>query len=263
MESTDTSYGEPTARRREPGSSRTSRPALQAPTSRGSRQQASTSSSVRTTERLARSCGPCPDRRHVPRCWRVPEPPRPAPRPGEFADLVTPIVAAGMEGNPHPRSAGAPPSRRIAFTAWAAILVVLYGVGFFGLTTLVIGWFETRQGVAGPVTDLGYGALVGIIQTMGLMVQLRAPERKIAGMQQAALVIPALLIGLLASLKPHGWRIPAWCAGMAVVVYGLASVVFPDHPGAEERGWGSLAIAGGVLFIAAAEWEAKRASPLS
>ena len=79
----------------------------------------------------------------------------------------------------------------------------------------------------------------------------------------AAMAIAIVLAGLLASLKPHGWRIPAWCAGMAVVVYGLASVVFPDHPGAEERGWGSLAIAGGVLFIAAAEWEAKRASPLS
>jgi hypothetical protein len=271
-------------------------------------------------------------------------------------DNVTPIVSARMEGNPPgKRSAGASPSRRIAFTAWAAILVVVYGVGFFGLATLVIGWFETREGVAGPVTDLGYGALVGIIQTMGLMVQLRAPERKIAGMQQAALVIPALLIGsamasdhqslipalifipafglllalhpargeflrrgasvspmlfaigvlggiplisyalamgrqarhlagpphhvlrlatmaamaiaillagLLAALKPRGWSIPAWCAGVAIVVYGLASVVFPDHPGAEGRGWGSLAIAGGVLFITVAEWEAKRARRL-
>lgn len=261
-----------------------------------------------------------------------------------------------MQRSPHQeRRAGASASRRIAFIAWAAILVVVYGVGFFGLTTLFIGWLESRDGVAGPVTDLGYGALVGIIQTMGLMVQLRAPERKIAGMQQAALVIPALLIGsamasdhqglipalifvpafglllalhpargefllrghsfsptlfaiavlggvpliryalamgrqarhlagpphhvlrlatlaamaiaillagLLAALKPRGWRIPAWCAGMAVVVYGLASVVFPDHPGAEGRGWGSLAVAGGVLFISVAEWESKRASRL-
>jgi hypothetical protein len=104
-----------------------------------------------------------------------------------------------MEGNPSPESPVSgtlpSPSRRIAFTAWAVVLVVVYGVGFFGLTTLVIGSFETREGIAGPVTDLGYGALNGIILTIGLLVQLRTPERKIAAMQQAALVIPAWLIG--------------------------------------------------------------------
>jgi hypothetical protein len=229
-------------------------------------------------------------------------------------------------------------------------LALAYGVGFFGFTTLGIGWFETREGVAGPVTDLGYGVLIGIILTGGVLAQLRTPERTIASMQQAALVIPALLIGaaiasdhqgvlpalilipalgvllvlhpargeflqrgarvsplllavavlggiplityaramgmqarqlagpphhvlrlttmaamavailfvgLLAALKTRGWRIPAWCAGVAVVVYGLASTAFPNGPGAEGRGWGSLAIAGGLLFIAVAEREAR------
>jgi len=248
------------------------------------------------------------------------------------------------------------PSRRVAFTAWAVVLVVVFGVGLFGLTSLVIGWFASLEGVAGPVTDLGYGALVGIILTLGLLVQLRAPERKIAGLQQAALVIPAFLVasaiagdaqnlipvlilllalgillalhparqeflrrgasfspallfvaiaggipliayalhmgaeareltgpphhvqrlstmaamaiailltGLLAALKTRGWRISAWCAGSAALVFGLASVAFPDHPGAEGRWWAGLAIAGGVLFIAAAEWEARGATAAS
>jgi hypothetical protein len=242
------------------------------------------------------------------------------------------------------------PSRRIAFRAWAAVLVIVFGVGFFGLISLAIGWFQGVEGVAGPVTELGYGALVGIILTMGLLVQLNAPERKIAGIQQAALVIPALLIGsaiatdsqnvvpamilipavgillalhpareeflrrgaaysrkllaitilgaipliayaldmgaqaqdligpphhvqrlstmaamaiaivlvgLLAAFKTRGWRIPAWGAGTAAIVFGLASMAFPDDPGAVGRGWGSLAIAGGVLFIAAAESEGR------
>jgi len=244
------------------------------------------------------------------------------------------------------------PARRVAFTAWAAVLVLVFGFGLFGLTSLVLGWFESLDGVAGPVTDLGYGALVGIILTLGLLAQLRASERKIAGMQQAALVIPALLIGsaiagdpqnvipalillptlgilvalhparkeflrrgvsvspallliaiaggipliayalhmgakareltgpphhvqrlstmaamaiailltsLLAALRTRGWRIPVWSAGSAALVFGFASMAFPHHPGAEGRWWAGLAIAGGVLFIAVAEWENRSA----
>ncbi len=242
------------------------------------------------------------------------------------------------------------PSGRIAFRAWAAVLVIVFSVGFFGLISLAIGWFQAVEGIAGPVTELGYGTLVGIILTIGLLAQLHAPERKIAGIQQAALVIPALLIGsalasdsqnvvpalilipavgillalhpareeflrrgagfsrkllaitilgaipliayalemgaqaqdlvgpphhvqrlstmaavaiaivlvgLLAAFKTRGWRIPAWSAGTAAIVFGLASMAFPDDPGAVGPGWGSLAIAGGVLFIAAAESEGR------
>ena len=240
--------------------------------------------------------------------------------------------------------------RRIAFKAWSAILAVAFGVAFFGLTSLVLAWFEDVEGVAGPVTDLGYGVLVGIILTTGLLVQLRRPERKIAGVQQALLVIPALVVGsalaadsqnlvpalillpalgillalhpsreeffrrsagvsrtllaiaaigaaplvaytldvgeqardlvgpphhvqrlstmaamavailltgLLAALQTQGWRIPAWSAGAGAIVFGLGSVAFPDQPGAAGRAWGSLAIAGGVLFLAVAESEGR------
>jgi hypothetical protein len=73
------------------------------------------------------------------------------------------------------------PSRRIAFKAWAAVLVIVFGVSLFGLISLAIGWFQAVTGVAGPITELGYGALVGIILTMGLLVQLHTPEWKIAG----------------------------------------------------------------------------------
>jgi hypothetical protein len=243
--------------------------------------------------------------------------------------------------------------RGIAFKAWAAILVAVFGVAFFGLTSLVLAWFQELEGVAGPVTDLGYGILFGIILTAGLLVQLRGAERKIAGVQQAFLVIPALVVGsviasdsqnlvpalimlpaigillalhpareeffrrgaapsrtllaitviaavplvayaldmgaqardlpgpphhvqrlstmaamalaivltgLLAALQTRGWRIPAWSAGTAVIVFGLASVVFPDQPGAVGREWGSIAAVGGLLFIAASECDVRRAT---
>jgi hypothetical protein len=242
-------------------------------------------------------------------------------------------------------------ARRIAFFIWAAILSVAFGIGFFGLTVLIIGWFEQPFGVSTPVSELSHGALAGIIITIGLLVQLRAPERKIAGVQQAVLGILALmvtaliggrqepltesllflaavailvalhparreffelgasfsaalavismlgaipavsyavsmltqarqfvgpphhadrfaemaaaaiaivLVGLLAALKTQGWRIPAWSAGAAAIVVGLASIVFPDAPGAVGQAWGALAVAWGVLFVAAAEWEARR-----
>jgi hypothetical protein len=245
--------------------------------------------------------------------------------------------------------------RRIAFNAWAAILVAVFGVAFFGLTSLVLAWFEEVEGVAGPVTDLGYGVLLGVILTTGLLVQLRSPERKIAGVQQAFLVIPALVIGsaiasdsqnllpalillpaigillalhpareeffrrgvapsrillaitvvaavplgayalnmgaqardlagpphhvqrlstmaamalaialisLLAALQTRGWRIPAWSAGTAAIVFGVASVVFPDQRGGVGREWGGIAIAGAVLFMAVAEWEIRRATTM-
>jgi hypothetical protein len=87
-------------------------------------------------------------------------------------------------------------ARRIAFVAWVGVSTVTIGIGFFGLTSLVIAWFGANQGVANPVTDLGYGALIGILLTGGLLVQLRAPERKIAGVQQAALAALALLISV-------------------------------------------------------------------
>ena len=239
-------------------------------------------------------------------------------------------------------------TRRTAFAVTAAALAVVFGVVFFGLVALVVGWFQPREGVAGPVTDLGYGALVGILLTFPLLAQLKAPDRKIAAMQQAVLVVPALvlgsaiasdsqnlipaailvpalgillvlhparsellarpgavsvpllalaaggalpliayafdvgararelagpphhvqrlstmaamavaivLVGFLAVLRTQGWRVPAWSAGSAVFVFGLASLAFPDHPGAAGRWWAGVATAGGVAFVFLAERE--------
>jgi Na+/H+ antiporter NhaD/arsenite permease-like protein len=74
------------------------------------------------------------------------------------------------------------------------------------------------------------------------------------------MAVTIVLTGLLAALRTRGWRIPAWSAGVAAIMFGLGSVVFPDQPGAVGRGWGGVAIVGGVLFIAAAEREVRRAT---
>jgi hypothetical protein len=78
----------------------------------------------------------------------------------------------------------------------------------------------------------------------------------------AALAVGIELTALLAALRTPGWRIASWSAATAMIVFGVASVLFPDHPASVGSLWGGLAIAGGVLFAAVAEWEARR-SPAS
>jgi hypothetical protein len=80
-----------------------------------------------------------------------------------------------------------------------------------------------------------------------------------------AMLVAILFVALVSSLKFSGWRITAWCAGAGAFVYGLASVVFAKfpgtsvpYPGSKGTAWGLAAMAGGLLFIAAAEWEAQR-----
>lgn len=83
--------------------------------------------------------------------------------------------------------------RRVAFFVWTAILSLSLGITFVGVTVLTIGmWLVNENPYTTPVTDLGFFALGVIIIGTGFAVQLRAPERKIAGVQQAVIGILAL-----------------------------------------------------------------------
>ena len=64
-------------------------------------------------------------------------------------------------------------------------------------------------------------------------------------------------VAILASFRTDGWRIPAWCAGLAAAVYGAASLAYPSYAGASGRAWGSVAVLGGLAFIAVAEVEGR------
>jgi hypothetical protein len=69
----------------------------------------------------------------------------------------------------------------------------------------------------------------------------------------AAFSFTVIGVGLLASLRPDGWRLTAWVAGLLPALLGLASLVYPYVNSSLGLVWALAAIAWGVVFIAAAE----------
>jgi hypothetical protein len=59
--------------------------------------------------------------------------------------------------------------------------------------------------------------------------------------------------GLLASLRPDGWRLTAWVAGLLPALLGLASLVLPGVSSSLSLVWALAAMAWGVTFVAVAE----------
>jgi hypothetical protein len=69
----------------------------------------------------------------------------------------------------------------------------------------------------------------------------------------AAFGFTVIAVGLLASLRPTGWRLTAWVAGTLAALLGFASVVYPDASSSLGLVWAVAAIVWGILFVAAAE----------
>ena len=248
--------------------------------------------------------------------------------------------------------------RHLAFTAWAAILSLFFGVLFTGVTLLTLTLWYADPGYAetNPVVDLGFFALGVVLIGSGFAVQLRTPERHVSGLQQAliglaalavagligerieplvgallfllaasilvvlhparhellrrgartslllgvaalagavpagiyaagmltlaraagpscflgecargdrfaemaALAVAVILVCGLAGVGTPGWRVSAWCAGAAAAIVGLASVALPQVAGSLGTPGGALAVAWGVLVMAAAERERRQ-----
>jgi hypothetical protein len=73
------------------------------------------------------------------------------------------------------------------------------------------------------VLDVGWGAVFGVVLPIGLLSQLRRPERRIAGIQQTAVVAAALAVAGLAG-RSGGYV--ALAGGIAAV----AAVLLRLHP---------------------------------
>lgn len=70
-------------------------------------------------------------------------------------------------------------------------------------------------------------------------------------MATLALAIVATMI--VASIRAPGWRLSAWCAGLALTIFGLASAMYPDYASSVGSVWGICAIALAVVFVVVAE----------
>ena len=70
-------------------------------------------------------------------------------------------------------------------------------------------------------------------------------------------------LALVAALRPPGWRLPAWSAGLSALLFGAASIANPGDASALNVYWSVLAIAWGVGFIVIAEVTKRESAPSS
>lgn len=77
----------------------------------------------------------------------------------------------------------------------------------------------------------------------------------------AAFSFTVIAMGVLASLRPDGWRLTAWVTGLLPALLGLTSVIYPDASSSLGSFWALAAMAWGVVFVAAAELARKAERP--
>ena len=93
----------------------------------------------------------------------------------------------------------------------------------FGLIDLIDGFTGYVDQQRNQILDVGWGAVFGVILPLGLLSQLRRPERRIAGVQQTSVVALALA---LAGVAGQSWRYLVLAAGVA----GVSAVLLALHP---------------------------------
>jgi hypothetical protein len=93
----------------------------------------------------------------------------------------------------------------------------------FGLIDLIDGFTGYVDQERNQVLDLGWGAVFGLVLPIGLLAELRLPERRIAGVQQTLVVALALA---LAGAAGESW----WYLVLGAGVAGVSVVLLALHP---------------------------------
>jgi MFS family permease len=156
-----------------------------------------------------------------------------------------------------------------ALSADGSFLLFVLG---FAVLTAILGWLHPareqvveRRRPSVPLLVLAIVAAVPLtmyaldmaeLQRTGVSSDTHVAERHWSTM--AAMALSIWLVAAQAGLRTPGWRIPAWSAGLAAAVFGVASLVFPAYPGSVGTTWGLIALLGGVVFVGLAEWVSRR-----
>ena len=142
------------------------------------------------------------------------------------------------------------PSTRTTWLKVVALVVALASLTInFGLIDLIDGYTGYIDQARNQVLDAGWGLVFGVILPLGLLAQLRRPERRIAGIQQTAVVAFALAA---AGVAGEEWRYGAFAAGLAALCAVLAaaehggSVLVLERAPEDEAGGNSRFTAGAM-----------------
>ena len=110
---------------------------------------------------------------------------------------------------------------------WMKALALLFALASltinFGLIDLIDGYTGFVDQARNQVLDAGWGLVFGVILPIGLLAQLRRPDRRIAGIQQTGIV--ALALAAAAGLG-EAWRYLALAGGIA----GACALLLALHP---------------------------------
>ena len=155
-----------------------------------------------------------------------------------------------------------------------AIGYALGGVWMFAPAPIVLSailwWLHPAREAVAPSGRRPYPAMVAVAILAAVPLVVYALEK--AALQRAcpptgnphcdefhfasvaALAFAFPLTALAASFQTPGWRVVAWLTGVGAILFGFSGVLLEDRTSSIGSTWGLVAIGGGVLFVAVAEW---------
>jgi hypothetical protein len=113
--------------------------------------------------------------------------------------------------------------QRRALASIGVLMAIAFWTVNYGLIDLIDGFTGLVDQSRNQVLDVGWGALFGIVVPLGMLAQVRRPERNIAGLQQALAVVIALTVTATAAGE---WRYFVLVASLSAILAILVSL----HP---------------------------------